>query len=136
MKKPRYELAGATNDTCPTRYLLTRLDGKWKILIMYHLLNGEHRPSELERQIVGVTRQVLTQQLKELELDGLIEKTVFAEVPPRVEYGLSAFGRQLEPILDQLYDLGRYYAQHIRQHPHQAESNCRKVAVDSESVAE
>lgn len=136
MKKLRYELVGATNDTCPTRYLLSRLDGKWKILIMYHLLNGEHRPSELERQILGVTRQVLTQQLKELELDGLIEKTVFAEVPPRVEYGLSAFGRRLEPILDQLYDLGHYYAQHVRQQPSQADSNCRKVTADSEAIGE
>jgi DNA-binding HxlR family transcriptional regulator len=92
MKAPKYDLVGATNETCPTRYLLSRLDGKWKILIMYHLLNGDQRPSELERLILGVKRQVLTQQLKELEADGLIEKTSFPEVPPRVEYRLSAFG--------------------------------------------
>jgi DNA-binding HxlR family transcriptional regulator len=107
--------------------LLSKLDGKWKILIMYHLLNGEQRPSELERLITGVKRQVLTQQLKELEADGLIVKTSFPEVPPRVEYRLSSFGQQLEPVLDQLHDLGRYYAQHVRQDPNLADGNCRKL---------
>jgi DNA-binding HxlR family transcriptional regulator len=127
MKTPKYDLVGATNENCPTRYLLSKLDGKWKILIMYHLLNGEQRPSELERLITGVKRQVLTQQLKELEADGLIVKTSFPEVPPRVEYRLSSFGQQLEPVLDQLHDLGRYYAQHVRQDPNLADGNCRKL---------
>jgi DNA-binding HxlR family transcriptional regulator len=127
MKAPKYDLVGATNETCPTRYLLARLDGKWKILIMYHLLNGDQRPSELERLILGVKRQVLTQQLKELEADGLIEKTSFPEVPPRVEYRLSAFGQRLEPILDQLHDLGRHYAQHVRPQPEVAGPHCQKL---------
>lgn len=130
MKAFKYDLTGATNETCPTRYLLSRLDGKWKILIMYHLLNGAHRPSEMEQLIEGVTRQVLTQQLKELEGDGLVEKDVFPEAPPRVEYRLSAFGRQLEPALDQLYDLGRYYAQHVRAQPEVPEVNCRKLGTE------
>jgi len=71
---------------------------------------------------------VLTQQLKELEADGLVEKTVFPEMPPRVEYRLSAFGQRLEPILDQLYDAGRYYARHVRPQAQFEEENCRKVA--------
>ena len=128
MTTPKYELAGATNETCPTRHLLSRLDGKWKILILYHLLNGEHRPGQLERLIEGVTRQVLTQQLKELEGDGLVEKAVFAEMPPRVEYRLSAFGQRLEPILDQLYDVGRYYVRHVRPRPDVTDTDCRKLA--------
>ncbi len=130
----KYDLLGATNETCPTRYLLSRLEGKWKTLILYHLLNGTQRPGELERRIGGVSRQVLTQQLKELEADGLVQKTVFAEVPPRVEYALSDFGRSLEPVLDQLYALGRHYVQHVRPRPGPDQPYCRKLAPTAEEV--
>jgi DNA-binding HxlR family transcriptional regulator len=123
----KYQLEGVNNDNCPTRLLLSRLEGKWKILLLYHLFNGEKRPGELERLVPEASRQVLTAQLKELETDGIIHRTVFAQVPPRVEYILTAFGRSLEPLLDLLFDRGQAYARQIKGNHPVSETNCGKT---------
>jgi len=89
----------ASCTTCSVEGALNLIDGKWKIVILYKLLRGTLRFNELRRQIPAVTQRMLTHQLRELEADGLLIRTVYPEVPPRVEYSLSARGRSLEPVI-------------------------------------
>lgn len=84
---------------CPVEGVLAIIGGKWKGLILYHLLDGTLRFNEIRRRVPNVTQRMLTTQLRELEADGLLVRTVYAEVPPRVEYSLSPRGRSLEPII-------------------------------------
>lgn len=84
---------------CSVERTLGLIDGKWKIVILYKLLRGTLRFNELRRLIPGVTQRMLTHQLRELEANGLIVRMVYAQVPPKVEYSLSARGRSLEPVL-------------------------------------
>jgi DNA-binding HxlR family transcriptional regulator len=78
---------------------LSAIGGKWKILILWHLGIRTSRYGELRRQMPGITEKVLIQQLRELERDGIIERRVYPEVPPRVEYSFSAYGASLRPVL-------------------------------------
>ena len=80
---------------CPTRQVLDHVAGKWTGLVIGRLEGGTMRFSELRRQIGGISQKMLTQTLRELERDGLVERTVFAQVPPRVEYELTPLGRSL-----------------------------------------
>lgn len=84
---------------CPVEATLDVMSGKWKGVILYHLLEGTLRFGELRRRLRGITQRMLTKQLRELEDSGLVVRTVYAEVPPRVEYRLSKEGHSLEPIL-------------------------------------
>lgn len=79
---------------------LDYLGGKWKTVILYRLMGGTMRFNELERSMGGITHKMLSQQLRELERDGLISRTVYPEVPPRVEYSLTELGQSLVPILN------------------------------------
>lgn len=81
---------------------LRMLTGKWKGEILYRLTQRTHRFGELKRAIPGITQHMLTAQLRELEADGLIERTVFAEVPPRVEYTVTDAARALRPVFEAL----------------------------------
>ena len=79
------------------------LEGRWKLLILFHLFGGKSlRFSDLERAIPGVSQKMLTQQLRRMEQDGILTRTVHAEVPPRVDYRLTEWGQSLCPALDQL----------------------------------
>ncbi len=91
---------------CSVERALNLIDGKWKIVILYKLLRGTLRFNEIRRQIPAVTQRMLTHQLWELEADGLLIRTVYAQVPPRVEYSLSARGRSLEPVILALKEWG------------------------------
>ncbi len=82
------------------------IGGKWKIVILYHLKTGTKRFAELRREIGDITERMLSQQLKELEADGLVHRKVYPEVPPRVEYSLSTYCKTLLPILDMMADWG------------------------------
>ncbi|MGI2035500.1 winged helix-turn-helix transcriptional regulator [Rhizobium panacihumi] len=84
---------------CSVEAAISLIDGKWKCVILFHLLGGTMRFNEIRRQVGGVTQRTLTNQLRELEEDGLIERKVYAQVPPKVEYTISPLGRSLEPIL-------------------------------------
>ncbi|HZT38539.1 MAG TPA: helix-turn-helix domain-containing protein [Bryobacteraceae bacterium] len=101
---------------CPVKTAVGALGGKWKPLIVYYLRFGTRRFSELRRLIPEATQQMLTQQLRQLERDGVVKRTVYPEVPPKVEYALTPLGRQLEPILDLLERWGKnldaYHAKH------------------------
>ncbi len=94
---------------CPVETTLTLISSKWKILILRDLMPGTKRFGELKKSIGEVSQKVLTAQLREMETDGLVRRTVYPEVPPRVEYTLTALGRSLKPILDALWDWGEAY---------------------------
>jgi DNA-binding HxlR family transcriptional regulator len=82
------------------------IGGRWKMLILWHLEEGPRRYNELRRLIPGVSQKMLSQQLKELEQDGLIGRKVYPEMPPRVEYIMTDYGKTLRPIFDSMYDWG------------------------------
>jgi DNA-binding HxlR family transcriptional regulator len=95
---------------CPVSRTLRFFDGKWKPLILNELKNGSLRPGELARKIPEATPKMLTQQLRELERDGVVLRRVFPELPPHVEYALSPFGRTLKPVLLSLSKWGEAQA--------------------------
>ena len=84
---------------CAVEGTLRYIDGKWKGVVLYHLLEGTMRFNEIRRRIPNCTQRMLTNQLRELEADGLINRVVYAQVPPKVEYSLSDRGRTFIPIL-------------------------------------
>jgi DNA-binding HxlR family transcriptional regulator len=94
---------------CPIEATLAILSGVWKPLIFYGLLGGRQRFSDLAQLVPGATPKMLTLQLRELEADGIVARTVYAEVPPRVEYELTELGRSLEPVLTILHKWGASY---------------------------
>jgi DNA-binding HxlR family transcriptional regulator len=91
---------GAKNTTCPAEITLAMIGGRWKIPLIFHLMLGTRRFSELARALNGVTQKMLTQQLREMERDGLVARRVYAQVPPRVEYSLTDLGASLRPVVD------------------------------------
>lgn len=96
------------NIHCPVEATLNLIDGKYKVLILYNLLlKGTLRFNELNRLISKVTPKVLTNQLKELEKDGLISKTIYPVIPPKTEYKLTALGQNLIPIMNAMRDWGK-----------------------------
>lgn len=88
--------------SCPLHYTMTLIGTKWKPLILFHLLEGSLRSGVLQKQIDGISNKMFTQTIRELEKDGLVIRTVFPVVPPKVEYKLSERGASLESILRQL----------------------------------
>lgn len=94
---------------CPVETTLTLISDKWKVLILRDLMTGTKRFGELKKSIGHVTQKVLTAQLRQMEAAGLLTRTVFAEVPPRVEYTLTDLGYSLKPILDAMWDWGEGY---------------------------
>lgn len=94
---------------CPVETTLTLIGNKWKVLILRDLISGTKRFGELQRSIGKISQKVLTSNLREMEADALVERKVYAEVPPRVEYSLTELGRSLKPILDSLWTWGETY---------------------------
>lgn len=95
--------------SCPVETTLTLISDKWKVLILRDLLSGTRRFGELKRSIGGVSQKVLTAQLRQMEESGLITRTVYPEVPLRVEYALTELGHSLKPILDAMRVWGEEY---------------------------
>lgn len=100
---------------CPVEVTMGMISGKWKSLILWHLHEGPVRYKELERIVPGVSQKMLTQQLKEMEGDGLLLRTVFPEVPPRVEYELTELGHSVFPILEMMQEwaVGKLHIQAV-----------------------
>lgn len=102
MRKQRHKIY----EKCPVEATLDMIGGKWKGVILFRLLEGKKRFGELRKLLPKVTQRTLTQQLRELEADGLVSRKIFAEVPPRVEYTLTQLGQSLKPVLVDLKDWG------------------------------
>ena len=98
---------------CPVETTLTLISDKWKVLILRDLLSGTKRFGELKKSIGHVTQKVLTAQLRQMEESGLLTRTVYAEVPPRVEYTLTELGYSLKPILDAMLVWGENYKKKV-----------------------
>ena len=94
---------------CPVQTTVQLIGNKWKILIIRTLLRGNRRFNEIKKAIPGISQKVLTDNLRSLENDGLIEREVFAEVPPKVVYSLSELGNSLRPVIDAMADWGTDY---------------------------
>lgn len=94
---------------CDVEATLSVIGGRWKPVLVCHLLQGKKRFGQLRRLTPNATERMITLQLRELEADGVVSREVFAEVPPRVEYDVTEFGRSLEPILDHMQAWGRAF---------------------------
>ena len=94
---------------CPVETTLTLISDKWKVLILRDLLPGTKRFGELKKSIGHVSQKVLTAQLRQMEQSGLVNRKVYAEVPPKVEYSLTDVGYSLKPILDAMWTWGEGY---------------------------
>ena len=96
---------------CSVTTTIGLIGGKWKILILWQLRNRVRRFGELHRMIPAANKRMLTQQLRELEHDGLVHRKVYAQVPPKVEYSLTATGNSLQPVIDEIGEWGKGYMQ-------------------------
>lgn len=94
---------------CPVETTLMLIGDKWKVLILRDLMPGTKRFGELKKSVGNVSQKVLTAQLRAMEESGLVHREVYAEVPPRVEYSLTALGKSLKPILDSMLAWGKEY---------------------------
>jgi DNA-binding HxlR family transcriptional regulator len=103
----------ANQHVCPVELTMKVLGGKWKMLILFHLNAGPKRFSELRKSINGITEKMLTQQLKELESDGVISRKVYPQVPPKVEYSLTEYGDTLAPVIKEMAKWGTVHKKRI-----------------------
>lgn len=94
---------------CPVETTLMLISDKWKVLILRDLMAGPRRFGELKHSVGNVSQKVLTSQLHQMEESGLLIRTAYPEVPPRVEYALTDLGRSLKPVLDAMWDWGTAY---------------------------
>ncbi len=102
---------------CPVETTLLLISDRWKVLILRDLLTGTRRFSELKRSLGSISQKVLTANLRAMEADGLVTRKVYAEVPPRVEYSLTATGSSLKPILDAMAAWGTAYKKQFGLNP-------------------
>jgi DNA-binding HxlR family transcriptional regulator len=98
---------------CPAEATVAAIGGRWKIFILWQLFGGKLRFSELRRKVPGISQKMLTEQLRQLEGHGLITRTVYAEVPPRVEYAATPLGESLRPVIQAMSEWGRTHGDKI-----------------------
>jgi DNA-binding HxlR family transcriptional regulator len=121
---------GPNRDKCPLTAIMNVIGGKWKGLIWWRLQGGVTRYGELRRSMEAITPKMLTQQLRELEADGIVLRTVFAEVPPHVEYQLTPYGQSLAPVFETMCTWG---AVHLKRTSHAAQSVRKTVSEKTNS---
>lgn len=95
--------------SCPVEYTASIISNKWKVLILRDLIEGTKRYNELNRSVVGISAKVLTQNLKDLEKDGIVERKVYPVLPPKVEYSLTQKGKELKTVIDIMKKFGLKY---------------------------
>jgi DNA-binding HxlR family transcriptional regulator len=98
---------------CPVATTVSLIGSKWKLLIIRNLLQRPWRFNELKKNMEGISQKVLTDSLRSMEEDGLITRTVYPEIPPRVEYALSDLGQSLKPVLDSMVEWGTNYKESL-----------------------
>ena len=113
------ETEHAHGSCCPVVNTLDIIGGKWKVLILYYLNEETRRFNELQRLLAGITQRMLTLQLRELENDGIVHREVYPQVPPKVEYSLTEFGRTLMPVIEAMHRWGEQYAAESVKHQKQ-----------------
>ncbi|MEM9831600.1 MAG: helix-turn-helix domain-containing protein [Bacteroidota bacterium] len=91
---------------CPVTFCMGKIGGKWKPIIIHLIRKGANRFGILERGIVGITKQMLTKQLREMEQDGILSRKIYPEIPPRVEYSFTPYGESLFPVIDAMSQWG------------------------------
>lgn len=107
--------------SCPVATTISLLNSQWKILIMRELLlHSSERYSELQHSVAGISQKMLTQSLHEMTADGIVQRQVFPEVPPRVEYRLTELGQSMDPILKTMHNWGNQY---LASHPEKRRTN-------------
>jgi DNA-binding HxlR family transcriptional regulator len=94
---------------CPTEVTLDVISGRWKVMVIFWLLQDKRRFNQLQRDLSGITHRTLAKQLREMEADGLVEREDFGEIPPRVEYRLTTLGRSLEPVLAAMHEAAQSF---------------------------
>jgi DNA-binding HxlR family transcriptional regulator len=99
---------------CPTEITLDVIAGRWKVMVIFWLLQDKRRFNQLQRDLSGITHRTLAKQLKEMEAGGLVEREDFGEIPPRVEYRLTPLGRSLEPVLAAMHEWALQHGVEIR----------------------
>lgn len=99
---------------CPIETTIMMLGCKWKILIIRDLLSGTKRFCELKKSVKGITQKVLTSKLREMEELGLVERKVYPQIPPKVEYTLTDVGYSLAPVIDSLKDWGKDFKKYVK----------------------
>jgi DNA-binding HxlR family transcriptional regulator len=99
--------------SCAVEQTLKVIGGRWKVLILRELFLGVRRFNELQRSLQGVTQKMLTQQLREMEADGLLDRKVYPQIPPKVEYSLTPLGESLKPILEAMHDWGEQFLERV-----------------------
>jgi len=104
----------ATRFNCSVEATLSVIGGKWKGIILYHLLEEKKRFNQFRKLMPGITQRMLTLQLRELESDGIVKRKIYTEVPPKVEYSLTEFGKTLAPILMSMKDWGDEYSKRLQ----------------------
>ena len=109
-RKPRH----TDPEFCPVEAALSRIGGKWKGVIVLRLLVRKRRFNELLRSLPNCTQRMLTNQLRELEADGIVHREVYREVPPRVEYSLTETGRNLEPVIRAMCEWGQRHIEGVK----------------------
>ena len=102
-----------THETCPMILVHKLISGKWKILILWYLVNGPLRFSDIKRNLPNVTQKMLTNQLRSLEEDKLIYRKVYPVIPPKVEYGLTEIGIKIMPVLEAMHSYGEEYIEEM-----------------------
>ncbi len=111
--------------TCPVETTLKVIGGRWKVLILRELFLGVRRFNELHRALTGITQKMLTQQLRELEQDGIVHRRVYPQVPPKVEYSLTDLGQSLEPVIEAMHNWGMQHSRQVEQSGRQGD---RKIS--------
>ncbi|OJJ17256.1 transcriptional regulator [marine bacterium AO1-C] len=96
-------------EVCPVTFCMSKIGGKWKPIIIFLIEKGANRFGIMQRGIEGISKQMLTKQLRELEADGILERKIFAEIPPRVEYYMTDYGRSLLPVIESMKKWGETY---------------------------
>ncbi|WP_121614159.1 winged helix-turn-helix transcriptional regulator [Mesobacillus foraminis] len=108
---------------CPVAVTIDVLGGKWKGIILFHLISVSKRFNELRRLMPDITQRMLTLQLRELEQDGIVHRKIYQQIPPKVEYSLTSFGETLVPIINVMRDWGELYENKvlIKRNSHESE---------------
>ena len=112
MPRPTERKNSRKEVSCHVESTLRVIGGQWKVLVLYHLLEGTKRFSELTRLLQGVSARTLSKQLRELEADGIVNRRVYPQIPPKVEYSLTASGRKLKPVLMAMHKWGEQFEDH------------------------